>query len=101
MAENIFHGQSTVVNHGTAEQLTNTDFRAYVVTIKALADNTGNIYVGGKTVSSIYGFILATSEEVTVFVDNVDTDLYIDSDVDGEGVSFIGWIDRKILYQDE
>jgi hypothetical protein len=101
MAANIFYGHKTVTTAGTPVQLTSTDFRAYVVTIKALAANTGDIYIGDGNVSNLNGFVLDAGEEVTIFVDNVDTDVYVDSSVNGEGVSFIGWIDRGILYKDE
>ena len=101
MASNIFYGQKTVSANTVAEQLTTTAFRAYVVTIKALAGNNGWIYVGDASVSSSNGFVLDAGEEVTLFVDNVDTDIFIISSVNGEGVSFIGWVDRSILYQDE
>jgi hypothetical protein len=101
MAANIFYGHKAVTAAGTPEQLTNTTFKAYVVTIKALAANTGDIYVGDGDVDNSNGFVLDAGEEVTIFVDNVDTDIYIDSEVNGEGVSFIGWIDRGILYKDE
>jgi hypothetical protein len=98
---NIFYGQKNVAFNAAPELLTTTEFKAYVITIKALKANKGEIYVGDINMSISNGFILGAGEEVTVFVDNVDTDLYIACSVNGEGVSFIGWIDRGILYKDE
>jgi hypothetical protein len=59
------------------------------VRIKALHGNTGNIYVGANPVTSSTGFVLDAGDEVYVEVSNLAT-VYIDSDVDGEGVSYIG-----------
>lgn len=53
------------------------------------AGNAGNIYVGGSNVSSANGFVLAAGEETPPLnVDNL-TDVYIDADNNGEGISYI------------
>ncbi len=58
------------------------------VTIKALAGNSGLIYVGISTVSSLDGFELTKQEEITIYTDNL-ANIWIDSAVNGEGVSYI------------
>lgn len=58
------------------------------VTIKALALNTKLIYVGISTVSSLDGFELTKQEEITIYTDNL-ANIWIDSAVNGEGVSYI------------
>lgn len=58
------------------------------VTIKALSTNTGIIYVGASTVSSADGFELNAGDTVSLDVDNL-ADVYVDSSVNGEGVSYI------------
>jgi len=91
---NIFNGQKTVTAAGTAELLLTTDLDIYVVTIKAKSTNTGLIYVGDGDVDSTHGFILGAGEEVSIFVDTDDTNPYIDSSINGEGVSYIGWLNE-------
>jgi hypothetical protein len=104
MASNLLSGQKTVASNATAEQLVVTDFRAYVVVITALKSNTGVINVSERSTvhtTNDKGYELQPEQEVAIFVNNVDTDVYIACSVNGEGVSFIGWIDRGILYKDE
>lgn len=57
------------------------------VFIKANADNTGLIYVGGVTVDSSTGIPLSAGEHVELDIANLAT-VYIDSAEDGEGVGF-------------
>ena len=92
MSDNeITTGQATVTVAGTAELLITMGQRATRITIKALAANTGDIYVGPSTVDSADGFILDAGEEVTIVVETGETAIYIDSSVNGEGVSYIYW----------
>ena len=58
------------------------------ITVKAKATNTGLIYVGGSTVTSSTGFILSAGDSVSMETNNLD-DIYLDSSVNGEGVSFL------------
>jgi len=88
---NIITGQTAVTTAGTAELLVAMGERACMITIKAFSTNTGNIYIGPSTVDSATGFILAAGEEVTIVVEAGHTDIYIDSDVSYEGVSYIYW----------
>lgn len=85
----IVYGQTTVTAHGTAEALGASVALVSGVRIKALAANTGNIYIGDVNVDSTNGFILAAGEEVFVECDDLAS-IYIDSDADSEGVSYIG-----------
>lgn len=58
------------------------------VVIKAKAANTGNIYVGGATVAAANGFPLQAGEVVSLSIHMLSS-IYIDSDVNGEGVNII------------
>lgn len=81
-------GQKDVTAAGAAEALGTTQVYKEL-TIIAKSTNTGNIYVGDSTVDSITGMILPAGGFVSFhFVDIAD--VYIDSDVNGEGVSFGG-----------
>ena len=91
----IFNDQKTVAAAGTAELLKTAESEVNVITIKAESTNTGYIYVGDADVDSTNGFILSAGEEVTIFIDDDDTDIYIDSSVNGDGVSFIGWLNEN------
>lgn len=84
----IYHGQKTVTTAGTEVALAASQAILSGVRIKALAANTGIIYVGANPVTSSTGFALAAGEEVFVEVANLAT-VYIDSSVNGEGVSYI------------
>ena len=84
----IGSGQKDVTTAGTAEPLSSTSIPCRAIAIKAKSTNTGNIYVGDSSVSSSTGFILRGSESITLDIDDVSK-VYIDADVDGEGVSFI------------
>lgn len=84
----LVHGQKTVTTAGTAVAIgSSTTLRS--ITIKALPTNTGYIYVGGSGVDSSNGFVLGANESVSLDFDQL-ADVYIDSDNNGEGVSYIG-----------
>jgi len=91
----LFNGQRNVASAGTAVLLLTTDKEIYVVTIKAKATNNGLIYVGDDSVDNSTGLILAAGEEVTIKIDDDDTNPYIDSSQNGEGVSYIGWLNEN------
>ena len=84
----IYNGQKTVTTAGTRVVLATTQTLVSGVTIKALSTNTGIIYVGNSTVSSSNGFRLSASAEIFIEIDNLAT-IYIDSSVNGEGISYI------------
>lgn len=81
------HGQKTVTTAGTEVALASTQ-AIHHVTIKALHANTGMIFVGKNPVTSSTGFVLDAGEQIFVEVDDL-ADVYIDSSVNGEGVSYI------------
>jgi len=95
MSDNeITTGQATVTVAGTAELLITMGQSSTRITIKALAANTGDIFVGPSTVDSADGFVLDAGEEVTIVIEQGETDIYIDSSVNGDGVSYIYWNGR-------
>lgn len=80
--------KTTVTTAGTRVQLgTNT---CSSITIKALSTNTGLIYVGTSTVASSNGFQLSAGESISLDITNTNL-VYIDSAVNGEGITSI-WI---------
>lgn len=85
----VLNGQKAVTTAGTAVALAATTPVLSVVMVKALAGNTGSIYVGDSSVDSTNGYELAPGDSVPVSVDDL-ANLYIDSDEDGEGVSYVG-----------
>jgi len=89
VATAVVNGHKTVTTAGTAVSLTPTTSFQHTLTVKALKANTGDIYVGTSTVSSSNGFELDAGEEVTFTIAD-PSNIYIDSSVNGEGVSFIG-----------
>jgi len=87
--ENIYAGQKTVSSHGTAEALASSQVLLKGVRIKALPGNAGYVYVGTSDVDSTHGFVLDAGEEVFIDAANLAT-VYVDSDQDGDGVSYVG-----------
>lgn len=82
-------GKKTVTTAGTAVRLTSQPGEIFLV--KALIANTGKIYLGNDgsdDVSSANGYELNAGEYVTLFTKNLDQ-YWIDSDVNGEGVSWL------------
>ena len=76
-----------VTTAGTRVKL--PDIPCGIVTITALRNNTGYIYIGGADVSSmVYGDDLASKESFTLQIANLNQ-LYIDSSVSGEGISYV------------
>ena len=85
----VIHGQKTVAAAGTPEQLRGAQPLESGVTVKALTDNTGTVYVGSNTVSSANGFTLEADEQI--FIEISDTKhIWLDVSVNGEGVSYLG-----------
>lgn len=85
----LVHGQNTVAAAGTEEDLATTQALEQGVYVKALAANTGLVYVGSGTVSSADGYELSAGEQVFIPVADIAT-VAIDAAVNGEGVSYIG-----------
>jgi hypothetical protein len=84
----ILNGQSTVTTAGTQVQLNSTSTGVVTVSIKALSTNTGVIYVGDSNVSSSNGRELQIGESIDIDIANLNL-IYIDSSVNGEGVSYV------------
>ena len=84
----IRHGQTVVASAGTEVTLTTTQAIVTGVIVKALSTNTDLMYVGANPVTSSTGFELAAGEQVFIAVADLTT-VWIDSAVNGEGVSWI------------
>jgi len=84
-----YHGQTTVATAGTAVALASSQALTSGVNVKALAGNTGIVYVGTSGVSSSNGYELSAQESVYLEVDNL-ADIEIDAATNGEGVCYIG-----------
>jgi hypothetical protein len=83
----LYNGKTVVATAGTRVALTTTLTLQSGVTVKALAANTGIIYLGNATVASTNGFQLSVGEEKFVEIDD-PAKIYIDASVSGEGVSW-------------
>jgi hypothetical protein len=86
-------GRTTVTSAGTAVQLTATDTPVLWVTVTALTSNTSQINVGGSEVKAATGATergipLLAGDAVDFDVNNL-TDVWIDSRVNGEGVTYV------------
>ena len=84
----IAHGQTTV---GTTEVVLASAHAVpdgFAVVIKALAANTGKIYVGLTGVLTSTGFELSAGESVGLYVTDVST-IYLISDTATQGVSYV------------
>ena len=83
-------GQKTVTTAGTAVQLGTQKINGPLM-VKALLDNTGNIYVGNDgagDVTSANGMQLDSGEVIIFsYVGSLES-IWIDSSVNGEGVSW-------------
>jgi hypothetical protein len=88
VATTVYNGQTNVTTAGTRVALASSQAVKSVV-VKAKRTNTGLIYVGSSTVSSSNGFILGAGDSVSLDIANLAT-VYIDSSVNGEGVSYAG-----------
>lgn len=97
MAERLKTGAAkAVTTAGTAVQLEATGIRCSAIIIQALPANTGYIYVGDSTVASTNGFALGAEDSLMIGGANrrggddefIASDIYIDSSVNGEGVTW-------------
>lgn len=77
-----------VTTAGTQVPLSATSIGIVEVTIQAKFANTNNIYVGNSDVSSTNGLVLIAGATVTLTGGDLN-DIYIDSDTNGEGVTFL------------
>jgi len=86
----VIYGRKTVTAAGTAEPLVASyTYLQSGITITALTGNTNNVYVGDSAVGSGNGHILDADDSIFLEIRDLNT-VYIDTDTNGEGVSFIG-----------
>lgn len=84
----VYNGQKYVATAGTQVALASSQAITHSVTIMAQAGNSGNIYIGDSSVSSITGYILDAGDTIELKIANLAT-VYVDSSVSGEGVHYI------------
>jgi hypothetical protein len=88
--ESLIYGRTTVTTAGTAVLLLGASTETNTFTITALEGNTGNIYIGDSSVDSTNGYIVPPGSSVSLDHDHAIENIYIDSDVNGEGVCYLG-----------
>jgi hypothetical protein len=90
LGTSLVAGRKTITTAGTAEQLGSGALLVGVV-IQALKTNTGSVYVGTSTVDKDTNkqYELEPGESISISIDNLNK-IYLDVDVSGEGVQFIG-----------
>ena len=86
----FYMGQTTVTTSGTEVTLGASQALTQGVWVKALAANTGFIYVGTNPVTTSTGYQLDNNESVFIPIANLTT-VYIDASVNNEGVSYLGF----------
>jgi hypothetical protein len=84
----VYNGQETVDSAGTAQAIGSSQAILSGVTVKALAGNSGIVYVGNSSVAAANGFELSAGEQVFIEAANVAT-VYVDSAENDDGVSWI------------
>jgi virulence-associated protein VapD len=85
-------GQGSVTAPGNPLELVST-VKTYLVVIRANIANTGSIYIGGRGVSAMTGYILDAGEAIAIQIDNLAKSIWIDAGVAGEGVSWMALVD--------
>lgn len=85
-------GKKSVTKAGTRVQLSAASAAVHQLDVTALSGNTGQIVVGGSTVVAASGATrsgtpLSAGDTFTVYDVDLST-VYLDSTVDGEGVSY-------------
>ena len=96
-AGNLVSTSKTVTTAGTRVQLLTATTNVYWVDIQADCDNTGNIFVGDSTASSSVGITLRPCTVLPISPGAVArdalnlTNIWIDSSVNGEGVTINYW----------
>ena len=87
----VYHGKETVDSAGTDQTIRAAGSQAIKsgVTVKALAGNTGSIYVGAENVAAATGFELSAKESVFIEVADIAS-VWIDASVTDDGITYIG-----------
>ena len=85
-------GHKNVSVAGTAEVLTATSTPCNMICIQAKGSNGGEVFVGGENVTNNYqgGISLRAYESLILYAENL-TQIYVDSTVNGEGVTYTYW----------
>jgi hypothetical protein len=89
----MFNGSKDVAAAGTAETLASDRTAVTWIIVQAKSTNTGRVYVGSSTVASTNGVSLLADDSKLwpPVADLAAYDLsliYVDADVNGEGVTF-------------
>jgi len=85
----LVHGQKTIAAAGTEEAIAGDQPLVVGVTVKALAANAGNVFVGINGVTAANGFELAPGEQIFIPIDNTQV-VFIDVANNGDGISYLG-----------
>ncbi len=86
--DTISDGSKDVSSSGTAVQLVTADTPCRFINVFAKSGNTGNVFVGGSTVSSSRGMVLEQARSTDWFpIDNVNK-VYVDVATNDDGVTF-------------
>lgn len=90
--ETLKTGKKTVTTAGTQVCLVSSSTPCYEVLIQALRTTGGRIYIGGSTVANddSNGVYLTAGQSIQITAQNL-TQIYINSTVNGEGVTYIYW----------
>lgn len=91
MAQTVkIFGTVTITTAGTRQRVTTSDISMYSVLIQADPGNTGNVYVGDITVTSLNGEVLAPGDSYIVDLDpEIElklADFYVDAATSGNKV---------------
>jgi len=86
-------GTTTVTTAGTEVQISNTTNRVRWIKAKALAANSGIVYIGGSDVSATNGYELSAGNTIEInFADSGGTiefsTIYVDAATNGDKVSW-------------
>lgn len=84
----IFSGKKTVSSAGTAEAIASSQAILSGVTVKALAGNSGIVYIGPSSVDSTNGLELSAKESVFLEVANLAT-VYVDAASSSDGITYL------------
>ena len=89
---NFITGQSTVQTAGTAVEVVST-VRTYYLIVRSHANNSGEVYVGGRGVSATSGYVIGAGEAIAISIDNLKKSVWVDAATAGDGVSWIALVD--------
>lgn len=85
----VYSGQQTVDSAGTAEALGSAQPLSRGVYVEADDGNAGDCYIGGSSVDSSTGLILAAGKGIYIPIDNVNK-VYVDAANSSDKVSYLG-----------